>query len=657
MKKWQKRFMAIVSALGFTEQLRAGNLTADEQRQIFSNYQEKYGTAFEDDRAANEDDEEPQTTHQATLSPEEQQQLASVLGVSQDDVVTTQDAIVRITQLVQQQNETISQLASLPETVTQQTVQGATFNTEVRNRMLGVTPHTSDHLFGISEPLYKRGPWFNELVVTRKLHNDHISTAERNDFISAFTTFSTSFNQRVEELNSNNAFEKLNYEQLTAGEGTIDYTNLTNTAGEYTIRRTDLIIAYLRTLPGVSNIFPIVSHVQNKEIAPSASFGELSQGYRKGRIFKGNVRFAAEIYNVEDLMFKFNFEDLIDLEKMYIGYLNREGAAVIKWTFIEWIMVHFGTILHNEQQRRRVMGVNVPEQDVIANPAMFGADGILRAIERVEEQRKVQPFTDLTTYDANSIVDVFEEMWDRFTQLVDNTDGYRIYANAKHRQWYIRQFRAKYGEQTDFTGASGTPMIDLAPSSIIWVPNMPTNCFKIWITLPGNIETYEDRPSEMNSFEFVRDYESILALSRWKEGAGLLAAGVQYQTDEELKAAEFSSQWIFTNNPISDLELAEQISFKENNLFSFSGNTTVATVTGYSTERVYKLVAQATGNKIPASGAFEKLNTDFIAVAPGDYIKVYAELKDENKVIDGKTIKVTVPTGKFLELERRVTAQ
>jgi hypothetical protein len=91
---------------------------------------------------------------------------------------------------------------------------------------------------------------------------------------------------------------------MVSGESTVDYSDLMDKAGEYIVRRQDLILAYLRNLPSVTNIFPKVSNIQNKEVAPGANFGELSQGYRSGRIFKGNVAFTAEIYSVVDVMFK-----------------------------------------------------------------------------------------------------------------------------------------------------------------------------------------------------------------------------------------------------------------------------------------------------------------------------------------------------------------
>lgn len=652
-KKWQQRFMAVASLLGFTEKVKDGSLTADEQKQIFAEYEKQNNISFADDRAA---DEDADPDEQQLLSKEDLQSIASVLDTTVEKLSSKpKEVVTELVQKTKDQKKTIEKLENSPEDGKPiEQVFVASDGSRTHAILIGAASHTPQHLFGIEHDLFARDKWFNEVFVTRKSKGENISQAERNSFIEAFTQYAGEVKQRLTALTNDNLVGLLDYKKMISGESHIDYSSLTGTAGEYVVRRTDMILAYFRSLPSVSHIFPVVSNVQNKEIAPNAHFGELSQGYREGRIFKGNVKFAAEVYSVVDVMFKYRFSDLIKLEKMYIGYLNREGSNVIKWTFIEWIMTHFGAILINEQQRRRVSGWRVPQQNVLANPANLGADGALRAIERVEEELKVLPFDDLKVYDASSIVDYFESFWDKVNLLLPSMDGYKLYANARHKQWFLRTYRSKYAEHNDF-GGSRTQLIDLSPESIIWVPNMPVNCYKAWITIPGNVENYEDKPFEMTAFYFERDFEDILTLSRWKEGSGLLQAGVQYKTKAELEASNREMQWIFTNLPASEVTLAATVSLKDNILFIFTGDTAVTTVTGASSDHVYKLIAKAAGNKLAKSGAFEPISADFVAGAAGDYIKVYAQLEDYTTTVDGETVTLTRPTGKFLELERKVT--
>lgn len=651
MKKWQQRFMAIAVALGFSEKVKSGSVSKEEQKAIFAEYQKIHNISFADDKLLNEDVEVEETL----ISTEDLADIAKLLGTEAKDLSKDNKEVVKkVVEKAKDQEMKIEKLSAEPEVEDVKKVRaaGGAGNMAI---VLGRTPNTATHLFGIEHENFALTAWWNQITADRKaIEASNIQPDQQAAFMEAFKSQSTSIARRAVELQSTNQLGSLDYAKMIAGEGHIDYSSLTEIAGEYVVRRNDLILAYFRTLPSVGNIFPVVSNVQNKEEAPTATFGELSQGYREGRIFKGSVGFSAEVYSVIDVMFKYQFSDLIALEKKYIGYLNREGSSVIKWTFIEWIMVYFGQQLVNEQNRRRVIGVRVPQQNVVANPAMFGADGALRAIERVEEEFKVLPFDDLQLYTSSSMLDYVKNMWNKVANIVDTTVGLKVYANMKHKEWYDELWADKYGQ---YTGAivSGQQLTDLNPANIIWVPNMPANNYKMWITLPGNVENYEDKPMEMLAFYFERDFESILTMSRWKEGSGVLQPGAKFSSLADLTASERKMQWIFTNYPASTLALAASVSFAANNLFTISGTTQVDAVTGYSKETVYKLVAADADVNLAKAGAFSTISAAFAAGAAGDYIKVYAELEDVDKTIDGKTVKVTQPTGKFKELERKVT--
>ena len=663
MKKWQERLLAVFATLGLSDQVKANKISAEDYKKATAEYEKTYGISFADDKKANEDVE-------TMLTAEEITELAGIMAVEEtavpknakeaaktaaQAVATAKAGEEKATKEVVAAKATIEKLAGEAEETEAKVVQPIAEGAKtVMVGVLGQAPHSATHLFGIADEKMARGRWFNELTATRKPVAENITEAQRNDFNAAFSGYTTAVRERLEFLNANNLIGALDFGKLVRGEGNIDYSQLFNTAGEYIVRRTDLILAYFRSLPSVGNIFPVVSNVQNKELAPTANFGSLSQGYRVGRVFKGNVKFAAEVYSVTDLMFKYNFANLIELEKQYIGYMNREGSNVIKWTFIEWILVNFGTILISEQNVRRVCGVRVPQQNVTANPANFGADGVLRAIERVEEDLKVLPFEEFGAYGSSSILDTAEGMWDKFVESVPVADGYKLFMNARHKRWYIRAYRSKYGADADFAGANAQ-LVDLAPDNIVWVPNMPLNCFKMWITLPGNVENLEDKPGEMTAFIYTPEFEGVVVMSRWKEGAHVQQPGVKYSTLAELKASNFKNQFLFTNFPATELTLAASLDLSANTLFEITGTTAVTSVTGVSEDQVIKLVASAAGVVVNKSGVFSTISETFTAGASGDYIKVYPQLVDEVITVDGESVTVTKPTGKFLELARKVT--
>jgi hypothetical protein len=149
--------------------------------------------------------------------------------------------------------------------------------------------------------------------------------------------------------------------------------------------------------------------------------------------------------------------------------------------------------------------------------------------------------------------------------------------------------------------------------------------------------------------------------SWWKEGAGVLAPGVQFKTLADLEASKRKMQYIFTNFPViamaadaTEIDGLEAYEFKtgEN-----TGATVLTNIENASVERVYKIICGSIVNKttIAKAGNFDKITAEWSPNAVGDYIKLYAELEENTVTINGKTRKVVVPTGKFLELERKVT--
>ena len=47
------------------------------------------------------------------------------------------------------------------------------------------------------------------------------------------------------------------------------------------------------------------------------------------------------------------------------------------------------------------------------------------------------PFETMKLYDKNSIIDYFNELYDAVNEILPSMNGFRIYANARHKQWFI----------------------------------------------------------------------------------------------------------------------------------------------------------------------------------------------------------------------------
>lgn len=659
MKIWQKNVAAILKAMGISrEKVTAGNISAEEWKQIEEAYKTNHGKTLAEDKEAGEEAEPDPAEPEAAatqLSDEERTAIADMLGIEPAQVAQKPAAAAQqAAQAAQAARQQAEQMAHQPE------VKKPVVEAGMKRVNLFGGAHTAEYLFGIEHPLYARNKQYNQLTGTSIV--GRISSSDVQAASKDFLEMAQIVSERYAQLREAGALASLTMASLH-GEGQINMVPPTSELGEYVVRRTDAIIAYFKEVPSVrGTFFPVHSNVQNAEVAISAIIGELSQGYRAGRIFKGGMSFAPDKYKVDDLMFKFNFADLVRLEKEYIGWLNRnEGSAIVKWTFIEWVLVHYGTQLIKEQSIRNVIGVRVPQQNVKANPSNLSADGALRAITRAIRQNRVLPFESIGTYDADTMLDTVEAFADEVAKAHGGLDDMKIYLNKRHQRWYIRAYREKYGKDADFTGANAQ-LVDLDPASLVWLPNMKENDFIMFAMEPGSIELLEDKPGEMLAFDFTPEFEGVAVKSRWKEGAHAVKAGAPFKTVAELEADNYEHQFLFANNPATALTIAATVNLSGNTLFTISQAagespaTAVTTANGVAPDRVITLVASASGVTVEKSGVFSKISANFVAGAKGDYIEVYPELEDATVTIDGESVTITRPTGKLLELGRKVTA-
>lgn len=669
-RKIKQRAKGIIDTIkGMYERIKSNSVTVSDWKLFAERYKSTYGRTFEEDLRDAPDEGEEQVQLDA-ISDEARQMIEGAFKAFDEQISNgtrgelpndSSQIVLEAANALRSAASTIAALQREPENDAPEIIQGSvSVNTQTMAKVLGHSAHTPTHLFGIEHKFFATNKWWNEIAVTGKAKED-LTKPEKDEFLSEFNEFSGEFKQRVIQLSANNQISLLNFGKMIKGESYIDYSTIDSKLGEYTIRRFDMIIAYLRQFRSVAGIFPLVSNVQNKMEAPTAIFDELSQSFLGGYHYKGGVSFDAEVYKVDDVMMKFLFEDPKDLEKSYLGYMNREGSNPMKWNMFEWCIVHFGTILFNEQQRRRVIGCWVPRQGDFPQPAMRASDGALRAIERVEEELKVLPFKDLKIYTESTILDYMRTFWDKVNMILPNMEGMRLFANEKHRQWYIDAYDEKYGKNTDYRGPENS-LRYTSPEQIIWVPNMGNNDYKMWITPVGNVENYENRPNEMYAFYFEQNLENLLMASWWKEGSGVLAPGAKFSSVTDLEKSGRIYQRLFTNYPVTTLEDgATTVDGSENTVFETGSNTAETKITDIvnaSPERVYKIICGNTTNatKIDKTGNFASIKEAWTPNAVGDYIKVYCELKEEETLVGSKTIKRVVPSGKFLELERKVTA-
>jgi hypothetical protein len=371
---------------------------------------------------------------------------------------------------------------------------------------------------------------------------------------------------------------------------------------------------------------------------------DFSQAYQAGHVFKGGYKLIPELAKVDDVMFKHQFSDMKQLEKEYVGYLNREGSDPMKWSFIEWLMLETLKKLRNEQEERRVMGVRVDPVSEVAGHHKLAADGVVRRLQKYVDEFKLEPFTSLRTYTASTILTFVETFVENVNQVLPSLQGYRLYMNEKHIPWYLAKYRDTYGVQMDFTGGE-VKVQNYGLSGIVGVPNMG-NSNLMWITIPGNIELYENRPGEMEALYYQRDLESLIVASWWKEGAGAYMVGKQFADAATLAADKRKHQYIFLTDPVTVLAPdATTANGAVNYLFETDENTEATAITDITNAEegvVYRITCGNTTNASTIAKAlkFSDISAAWIPTAVGDYIEVY----------------YNSTTNKFIEVARKVTA-
>lgn len=595
--------------------------------------EEDAGEEAEEAEAAEDEDEAgEEVSEEETQEPEATKKPAKK--------VATSGRTVNLASEIKKLNKKIEQLQGTPEESAGKKITGQPG--KVVN-IIG-TGHSKTHVFGLKSEFYSRSKPWNEITASKKPYPNW-SRSDQTAFQNEFDKYAESLGKRIEWLQSNGLMGSIRMKDNKYATDSIDYDAFDNTGygDEYVVRRQDALIAYLKSLPSVSAIFPVRYGVQNKMEMTNAFFGEFSQAWQGGKVYKGSFNLEPELAKVDKAMFKHSFTNLKQIEVEYVGYLNREGSDPMKWNFVEWLMMKTLIALHNEQELRRVRGYRIDPTVGTAGHYMFASDGVLRRLDSYVEDFKIQPFTDLNTYTSSTILTFVETLVEYVNQVVPSMRGMYLYMNEKHVPWYKAAYRTQYGTDLDFKGGV-LQVMDYAIDGIVPVPGMGNSCM-MWITAPGNVELYEDQPGEMEKIYFQRDLEELIVASWWSEGTGAYMTGRQYASAVLLAASKRKYQYIFVTLPVTSLLAdATTADASVNNKFKTIANSGATAFTNFSNAEegvVYRIECGSVTNAtaIAKSGYFSNIDA-WIPTAVGDYLEVYWN----------------ATTSKFVEVRRLVTS-
>lgn len=621
MKKFIKNLQAVIASLGLQAKFKEKTLSPEDQKALIDAYNKANGeNAFQTDFKEYED--EQRVAQEAEARNRMFQELASVLG--QDSSDTSSEAVSQMVDAVRDLKETASKLGAQS--------QGDTPVDVARTSVRPYGPHTDKFAFGVQHPMFDANKRYNRIAIQHAVTGKP-DEKDRQILMSDACSYAESLSARIK-----GHFEAGTLHDVV--KGTVDYTAVSADTEigtrQFNIRQ-DALIARIVSLPGLESLFSRISNIQSGDVVTNALFGEASQAYQAGRVFKGNVTFKPEKAIVDKVMTKLQFEDMSDLEKTYLNYLNTSGSDPVKWNLIEWIILQLATQINNERNLRAVMGYYVAPEKGKPGETMFASTGVVHKLIKLYEEKKFLPFTDeeLSDYSQEDIGDVLKLFAEQLADRRADSSRFVIYVNARHRPWFSAWYKNTYGANTDYTG-----VLDVVPDyniPIRWVPNMG-NLKLIFSTIPGNINLLENVPGEEYKMMFQRDLEEVIAYSYWKEGVGVAFAGVQKETLDDLKAADAMEQMVFMNWPAEALAAdATTISISKTSgiLFTTDENTKATALTdivGAKEGVIYRIECGSATNAttIAKSGKFSEIQSAWNPTKAGEFIKVYYR-KSEGK--------------------------
>lgn len=332
----------------------------------------------------------------------------------------------------------------------------------------------------------------------------------------------------------------------------LDYSSLGTDLGEYyRIRKQDRIQSFLMQLPSLEKIFPLESGFQDQAVlinmfltSDFSQADSTSLGSSFENVTKGGYKFEPETLTMYDVMFAHEFKQLKELEKSWIGYLNREGSSTMKWSFIEYILVETGKKLHNEREQRRIRGVRKNPTANVPGTSLQAANGLLKFIKNQIALFKVQPFI-LGEWTPSNIATHVKNGTKLIPEVIRESGKLVLYMSTDALSDYHANLETLYALNQDYKG--GIMYVKEYPSvKIVAVPNMAPSKRLIW-TVEGNISLFEDQQGEMLNFNLEQQDWRLKVWSNWRESVWAYMVGRKY-TSAAAMPGDYSTQMIFCND-------------------------------------------------------------------------------------------------------------
>ena len=634
---FKEKFMSVLELLHLKQKFDDKKpFTVEDFNSIVAEYGKKYQTALKDDLKAEEKSkksDEQQAEMQAMLNSI-QQVVATINPASESNEQPQQDAtLASILESLNGIRADFKALGERPETdLPEQTVTVS----PVSINGFGNTPQ---YLFGVEHPMFSMEKRWNKIAANPRAASALPEVDEQVDgveFHKAACAYAKTLKERYQFLQEN---KMLDARSLSEGKYATNYGGVDNAGlgNQFVVLRQDAIIARVLEKRDLTQFFPVQYGIQDRGLIFNAFFDEVSQAYQSGETFKGGMKIENQMGYVDDSMIKIEWGPMKELERKYIGYLNKEGSDPIKWTMIEYQLLNTLLNAQAEQSKRRMHGIYVKPEKGVAGSYRNAGTGLLYTLLRYVHQYDIKPHADAAyrSYTQATMLSAVQEFVADVTASVTEDmelDKHCLYLNRNHQSWWIKNVRSTYGKDTDFAGPMGA--LNVVPDTtvqIIWLPYLGQLPFMM-MHEPGNILFLEYVPGEMLAVKMQEQMEQVRAWSTWKEGCSATFTGRRFDTREKMEENAYEWQQIFIN--LFAATIVDKIDGKAGFWHVTGDSTTQDTYTEIANAKAgvaYCIEAGVATHlpKVAKSGKFGKISAAFTATAVGDYLMVILD-KDGN---------------------------
>lgn len=631
---FKEKLKSVLDFLQLGKKFEDKTLSQEEFNSVVAEYQKKYQTTLNDDLAAEQ--AAKQTAQQAA---EFQQMLNTIQSV----IKGVDPASKENENLEEGQPQSNATLEGILESLNGMRADFQTLAKKPEEdkpaQTITVSPvsingfgNTPKYLFGVEHPMFSMKDRWNQIAANPRAAAALPEVDEQVDgvaFYKAAYGFAKSLKARYQYLQEN---KLLNAPALAAGKYATNYEGVdkAGVGDQFIVLRQDALIARVLQLRDMTQYFPVAYGYQDRGLVFNAFFDEVSQAYQTGEVFKGGMKIENHMGYVDDAMIKMEWGPMKELERKYIGYLNKEGSDPIKWTMIEYQLLNTLTTAQVEQNKRRMRGIYVKPEAGVAGSYLNAGTGILYTLLRYVHQYDIKPHTgdEYRSYTQATFLPAVQEfiadVRSSVTEDMD-IDQHVIYLNKNHQGWWIKNVRTTYGKDTDFTGPMGA--LNVVPDStirIIWLPYLGQLPFMM-LHQPGNLQFLEYIPGEMLAMKMQEQMEQVRAWSTWKEGCSASFTGRRFDSRDAMDKNAYEWQQIFIN--LFAATIKDKVDGNDG-FWQVTGATTTAdTITDIVNAKngVAYCIEAGVAEHLPTiakSGKFANISDAFTATKVGDYIMV-----------------------------------